>query len=90
MNSMKNWKKLALCAMVGTILLLPNEVNAASLSFSDMTVKGTFLIIALIVILLLLYLGYRMDSNESAPREKKSKKKEFVESKDKYVKKQQL
>ena len=86
---MKNWKKLALCAMIGTILLLPNEVNAASLSFSDMTVKGAFLVIALIVILLLLYLGYRMDSNEGVPKPKKSKKKEFVESKDKYVKKQQ-
>ena len=85
---MKNWKKLALCAMVGTILLLPNEVNAASMSFSDMTVKGAFLIISLVVILLLLYLGYRMDSNESIPKEKKSKKKEFVDSKDNYVKKQ--
>ena len=85
---MKNWKKLALFAMVGTILLVPSEVNAASLSFSDMTVKNAFLVISIVVILLLLYLGYRMDSNEGTPREKKSKKKEFVDSKANYVKKQ--
>ena len=71
---MKKGKKMALCAMMGIILSLPNEVNAESLSFSDMSVKTAFLIVALVVIVLLLYLGYRMDSTESVPKEKKSKK----------------
>lgn len=87
---MKNWKKLGIVTLIGAMLLMPNEVSAASVSLSDMSVKNVFLILAIVIILILLYLGYKMDSNEGIkePKEKKSKKKEFVDSKSNYVKKQ--
>lgn len=87
---MKNWKKLGIITLTGAMLLMPNEVSAASISLSDVSIKNVFLILAIVIILLLLYLGYKMDSNEGIkePKEKKSKKKEFVDSKSNYVKPQ--
>ena len=85
---MKNWKKIAIMILIGTILLLPNEVSAASIGFTELSIKNIFLFIAILILVLLLYLGYRMDSNENIKeKEPKSKKNNNLNEKARYLKK---
>ena len=85
---MKNWKKIAIMILICTLLLLPTESNAASIGFTDVSVKNMFLVIAILILILLLYLGYRMDSNENKVKEPKVKKaKDVATEKSKYSKK---
>lgn len=84
---MKNWKKIAIMILMGTILLLPNEVSAASIGFTELSIKNIFLFIAILILILLLYLGYRMDSNENIKeKEPKSKKNNNLNEKARYLK----
>ena len=85
---MKNWKKIVIMILMGTILLLPNEVSAASMGFTELSIKNIFLFIAILILVLLLYLGYRMDSNENIKeKEPKSKKNNNLNEKARYLKK---
>ena len=88
---MKNWKKIVIMILMGTILLLPNEVSAASMGFTELSIKNIFLFIAILILVLLLYLGYRMDSNENIKeKEPKSKKNNNLNEKARYLKKSSI
>lgn len=85
---MKNWKRIVIFILIGTILLLPNEVMAESASTSEFSIKNVCIIILIAIILLLLYMGYRMDSNEretEMKRQKTNKKIDNAKPQDKYV-----